>query len=206
MAEQSAKLQVSELDYSSIKSNLIAFLKSQSEFSNFDFAGSGLDVIMDLLSYNTYYNSFYLNMLANEMFLDTAELRNSVVQKAKQIGYTPRSVQGTKAVVSLEIVPNDNATTMIVEKDKRFASTINDQKYIFTTANSYPGILDATGKFTINDVQLNQGIRIIHKYKVDYDNKEQQFILPNTNTDITTLSVVVKSSPTSTETHTYQKI
>ena len=206
MAEQSAKLQVSELDYSSIKANLIAFLKSQSEFTNFDFAGSGLDVIMDLLSYNTYYNSFYLNMLANEMFLDTAELRNSVVQKAKQIGYTPRSVQGTKAIVSLEIVPNDNATTMIVEKDKRFASTINDQKYIFTTANSYPGILDATGKFTINDVQLNQGIRIIHKYKVDYDNKEQQFILPNTNTDITTLSVVVKSSPTSTETHTYQKI
>jgi len=206
VAEQSAKLQVSELDYSSIKANLIAFLKSQSEFTNFDFAGSGLDVIMDLLSYNTYYNSFYLNMLANEMFLDTAELRNSVVQKAKQIGYTPRSVQGTKAVVSLEIVPNDNATTMIVEKDKRFASTINDQKYIFTTANSYPGILDATGKFTINDVQLNQGIRIIHKYKVDYDNKEQQFILPNTNTDITTLSVVVKSSPTSTETHTYQKI
>ena len=206
MAEQSAKLQVSELDYRSIKSNLIAFLKSQSEFSNFDFAGSGLDVIMDLLSYNTYYNSFYLNMLANEMFLDTAELRNSVVQKAKQIGYTPRSVQGTKAIVSLDIVPSDSATTMIVEKDKRFSSTINEQKYIFTTADSYAGILDATGKFTINDVQLNQGVRITHKYKVDYNNKEQQFILPNTNTDITTLSVVVKASSSSTETHAYQLI
>ena len=206
MAEQSAKLQVSELDYRSIKSNLIAFLKSQSEFSNFDFAGSGLDVIMDLLSYNTYYNSFYLNMLANEMFLDTAELRNSVVQKAKQIGYTPRSVQGTKAIVSLDIVPSDEATTMIVEKDKRFSSTINEQKYIFTTADSYAGILDATGKFTINDVQLNQGVRITHKYKVDYNNKEQQFILPNTNTDITTLSVVVKTSSSSTETHAYQLI
>ena len=118
MAEQTSKLQVSELDYSSIKTNLVTFLKSQSEFTNFDFAGSGLDVIMDLLSYNTYYNSFYLNMLANEMFLDTAELRNSVVQKAKQIGYTPRSVQGTKAVVQLTITPNDAATTMIVEKDK----------------------------------------------------------------------------------------
>tara|TARA_B100000949_G_scaffold232972_1_gene248406 strand:+ start:518 stop:2404 length:1887 start_codon:yes stop_codon:yes gene_type:complete len=206
VAEQSAKLQVSELDYIGIKSNLVAFLKSQSEFSNFDFAGSGLDVIMDLLSYNTYYNSFYLNMLANEMFLDTAELRNSVVAKAKQIGYTPRSVQGTKAIVSLDIVPNDSATTMIVEKDKRFSSTINDQKYIFTTADSYAGILDATGKFTIDDVQLNQGVRITHKYKVDYNNKEQQFILPNSNTDVTTLSVVVKSSPSSTETHTYQLI
>mgnify|MGYP001342747119 FL=1 len=206
MAEQSAKLQVSELDYKSIKSNLIAFLKSQSEFTNFDFAGSGLDVIMDLLSYNTYYNSFYLNMLANEMFLDTAELRNSVVQKAKQIGYTPRSVQGTKAIVKLDIIPNDESTTMIVEKDKRFATTINEQKYIFTTATSYSGILDDTGKFTIPEVQLNQGIRLTHKYKVDYNNKEQQFILPNTNTDITTLSVTVKTSPSSTEIHTYQKI
>lgn len=206
MPEQSAKLQVSELDFTSIKSNLIAFLKSQSEFSNFDFAGSGLDVIMDLLSYNTYYNSFYLNMLANEMFLDTAELRNSVVQKAKQLGYTPRSVQGTKAIVTLEIVPSDSSTTIIVEKDKRFSSTIDEQKYIFTTANSYAGILDDTGKFTIDDVQLNQGIRLTHKYKVDYNNKEQQYILPNTNTDITTLSVIVKSSPTSTETHAYQLI
>ncbi len=206
MAEQSAKLQVSELDYKSIKSNLIAFLKSQSEFTNFDFAGSGLDVIMDLLSYNTYYNSFYLNMLANEMFLDTAELRNSVVQKAKQIGYTPRSVQGTKAIVKLDIIPSDEATTMIVEKDKRFATTINEQKYIFTTATSYSGILDDTGKFTIPEVQLNQGIRLTHKYKVDYNNKEQQFILPNTNTDITTLSVTVKTSPASTDIHTYQKI
>lgn len=206
MPEQSAKLQVSELDYSSIKSNLVAFLKSQSEFSNFDFAGSGLDVIMDLLSYNTYYNSFYLNMLANEMFLDTAELRNSVVQKAKQLGYTPRSVQGTKAIVQLEIIPSDSATSMIVEKDKRFSTTIDEQKYIFTTANSYSGILDDSGKFTIRDVQLNQGIRLTHKYKVDYNNKEQQFILPNTNTDVTTLSVVIKSSPTSTETHSYQLI
>ena len=127
MAEQASKLRVSELDYASIKSNLVAFLKSQSEFANFDFAGSGLDVIMDLLSYNTYYNSFYLNMLANEMFLDTAELRNSVVQRAKQIGYTPRSVRGTRAIVQLTIMPNDNATTMIVEKNKRFSSTINEQ-------------------------------------------------------------------------------
>ena len=206
MPEQSAKLQVSELDYRSIKSNLIAFLKSQSEFTNFDFAGSGLDVIMDLLSYNTYYNSFYLNMLANEMFLDTAELRNSVVQKAKMIGYTPRSVQGTKAIVQLEIVPSDSSTSMIVEKDKRFSSTIDDQRYMFTTADSYGAILDATGKFTINDVQLNQGVRITHKYKVDYNNKEQQFILPNTNTDITTLSVIVKSSSSATETHAYQLI
>ena len=206
MAELASKLRVSELEYASIKSNLIAFLKSQSEFANFDFAGSGLDVIMDLLSYNTYYNSFYLNMLANEMFLDTAELRNSVVQRAKQIGYTPRSVQGTKAIVQLTVSPDNNATTMIVEKDKRFSATIDEQKYIFTTADSYAGVIDNTGRFVIPNVQLNQGVRLVHKYTVDSSNKEQQFILPNTNTDVSTLSVTVKTSSASTETHTYQKI
>ena len=173
MATDVAKLNVSELDMPAIKSNMIAFLKSQSEFANFDFAGSGLDVIMDMLAYNTYYNSFYLIMLANEMFLDTAELRNSVVQKAKQMGYTPRSVQGTKAIVTLQITPSDQATTMVVEKDKRFSATIDQDKYIFTTADSYNAIIGSNGRFTVPDVQLNQGIRLTHKYAVDYSNKEQ---------------------------------
>ena len=102
MATDVAKLNVSELDMPTIKANLIAYLKSQSEFANYDFAGSGIDVILDLLSYNTYYNSFYLNMISNEMFLETAELRNSVVQRAKQMGYTPASVQGSKAEVIFE--------------------------------------------------------------------------------------------------------
>jgi hypothetical protein len=206
MATDVAKLNVSELDMPAIKSNMIAFLKSQSEFANFDFAGSGLDVIMDMLAYNTYYNSFYLNMLANEMFLDTAELRNSVVQKAKQMGYTPRSVQGTKAIVTLQITPSDQATTMVVEKDKRFSATIDQDKYIFTTADSYNAIIGSNGRFTVPDVQLNQGIRLTHKYAVDYSNKEQKFLLPNPQTDVTTLEVTVKASPTSTIIDTYTKV
>jgi hypothetical protein len=206
MATDVAKLNVSELDMPAIKANMIAFLKSQSEFANFDFAGSGLDVIMDMLAYNTYYNSFYLNMVANEMFLDTAELRNSVVQKAKQMGYTPRSVQGTKAIVTLKITPNDAATTMVVEKDKRFSSIIDNNKYIFTTANSYNAIIGTDGRFTVKDVQLNQGIRLTHKYAVDYSNKEQKFLLPNPTTDVTTLSVTVKASPTATIIDTYSKV
>jgi hypothetical protein len=206
MATDVAKLNVSELDMPAIKANMIAFLKSQSEFANFDFGGSGLDVIMDMLAYNTYYNSFYLNMLANEMFLDTAELRNSVVQKAKQMGYTPRSVQGTKAFVTLNITPSDTATTMVVEKDKRFSSVIDGNKYIFTTANSYNAIIGTDGRFTVKDIQLNQGIRLTHKYAVDYSNHEQKFILPNPTTDVTTLSVTVKASPTATIIDTYSKV
>ena len=206
MATDVAKLNVSELDMPAIKANMIAFLKSQSEFANFDFAGSGMDVIMDMLSYNTYYNSFYLNMLANEMFLDTAELRNSVVQRAKQMGYTPRSVQGTKAIVTLQIIPNDTATTMVVEKDKRFSCVIDQNKYIFTTADSYNAIIGDDGRFTIQNVQLNQGIRLTHKYAVDYSNKEQKFLLPNPGTDMSTLEVTVKESPTATTIDTYTQV
>ena len=206
MAKDVAKLNVSELDMATIKSNLTAFLKSQSEFANYDFAGSGIDVILDLLSYNTYYNSFYLNMISNEMFLETAELRNSVVQRAKQMGYTPRSVQGTKAEVTLTVTPTDASTTMVVEKDKRFSTVIDQNKYIFTTATSYNSTIGADGRFTIPNVQLNQGARLTHKYIVNYANKEQKFILPNPGTDIDTLSVVVKESPTATETTTYTKV
>ena len=206
MATDVAKLNVSELDMPAIKANMIAFLKSQSEFANFDFAGSGMDVIMDMLSYNTYYNSFYLNMLANEMFLDTAELRNSVVQRAKQMGYTPRSVQGTKAIVTLQIIPNDTATTMVVEKDKRFSCVIDQNKYIFTTADSYNAIIGDDGRFTVQNVQLNQGIRLTHKYAVDYSNKEQKFLLPNPGTDMSTLEVTVKESPTATTIDTYTQV
>ena len=206
MATDVAKLNVSELDMSTIKANLIAYLKSQSEFANYDFAGSGIDVILDLLSYNTYYNSFYLNMISNEMFLETAELRNSVVQRAKQMGYTPASVQGSKAEVTLVVTPNDGSSSIVVEKDKRFTTVIDQNKYFFTTADSYNAVLGSDGRFTIPNVQLNQGVRLTHKYTVDYSNLEQKFILPNPGTDVSTLSVVVKESPEATETVTYQKV
>jgi hypothetical protein len=81
------RLQVTDLDFDTIKNNLKTFLRSQSEFSDYDFEGSGLSVLMDLLAYNTHYNAYYLNMVANESFLDTAVLRNSVVSHAKMLGY-----------------------------------------------------------------------------------------------------------------------
>ena len=87
----SSTLSVSELDFDNIKSSLQTYLEGQTEFSDYDFDSSTLSILLDLLSYNTYHNSFYLNMVANEMFLDSAQLRNSVVSRAKMLNYTPRS-------------------------------------------------------------------------------------------------------------------
>ena len=86
-----ARLQITELDFDQIKSNLKTYLQQQTEFSDYDFEGSGLSVLIDLLAYNTHYNAYYLNMVANEAFLDTALLRDSVVSHAKSLGYIPFS-------------------------------------------------------------------------------------------------------------------
>ena len=90
MADVSSKLTVSELDFDNIKSNLKNFLRDQNEFADYDFDASAMSVLLDVLSYNTHYNAFYLNMIVNEMFLDTASIRNSVVSRAKHLGYTPQ--------------------------------------------------------------------------------------------------------------------
>ena len=95
------KLNISELDFAKIKENLTGFLSSQAEFVGYNFKGSSFDVLLDVLSYNTHYNAFYANMVANEMFLDSATLRNSVVARAKHLGYLPRSAKGSKSIVTV---------------------------------------------------------------------------------------------------------
>ena len=134
MADVASKLQISELDFTTIKSNLKNFLSDQNEFSDHNFDGSAMSVLLDVLSYNTHYNAFYLNMVANEMFLDTASIRNSVVSRAKHLGYTPKSVLGSKAYVDVAVVPADTPSTIVLAKDTQFSSSINGIAYIFCSA------------------------------------------------------------------------
>ncbi len=113
MANPEAKLKVAELDFDAIKSNLKAFLKSQSEFNDYNFEGSGMSVLLDILSYNTHYMGYYLNMVSNEMFIDTAIKRGSVVSHAKLLGYVPRSRVAARAVVDLTITPVANDSIVL---------------------------------------------------------------------------------------------
>jgi hypothetical protein len=117
MSDVASKLKVSELDFDAIKTNLKNFLGDQNELADYNFDGSAMAVLMDLLAYNTHYNAFYLNMIVNEMFLDTASLRNPVVSRAKHLGYTPTSVRGAKAYVDLTITPANTPSTITVAKD-----------------------------------------------------------------------------------------
>src|ERR1039457_5955711 len=113
-SSNTSKLQISSLYFDDIKTNLIAFLQSQNTFSDYDFTGSGLNVLLDILAYNTHYQAFYLNMVANEMFLDTAVLRSTAVSHAKSLGYTPQSVISSAATVNVAITrSNTDSTTSL---------------------------------------------------------------------------------------------
>jgi hypothetical protein len=112
MATNTSKLSPTELDFDLIKAELKRYLKSQDEFTEYDFEGSAMNVLMDVLSYNTHMNAFMANMMANEMFLDSASIRTSVVSKAKEIGYVPRSVRTSKSNVNISV---DNKHSVITD-------------------------------------------------------------------------------------------
>ena len=203
MADVSSKLKVSELDFDTIKSNLKNFLSDQNEFADYDFDASAMSVLLDVLSYNTHYNAFYLNMIVNEMFLDTASIRNSVISRAKHLGYTPQSVRGAKAYVDLTITPADTPSTIIIAKDTQFASTVNGISYIFSTTGSTTVNVNANGVYTTANVEISQGVPLTHRYTANTENPDQRFILPNANTDTSTLTVRIQTSAENTNVYTY---
>ena len=203
MSDVNSKLRVSELDFDTIKDNLKNFLSDQNELRDYNFDGSAMSVLIDLLAYNTHYNAFYLNMVANEMFLDTASLRNSVVSRAKHLGYTPTSVRGAKAYVNLTITPANTPATIIIEKDTQFNATVNGISYIFCTSNSTTLNVNANGIYTTANVELAQGIPVTHRYTANSSDPDQRFTLPNGNTDTSSLTVQIQTSATNTNLYTY---
>ena len=196
------KLQIAELDFDTIKGNLKDYFTSQTEFTDHNFDGSAISVLLDILAYNTHYNAYYLNMLASESFLDSAQLRDSVVTKASMLGYTPRSARGAKANVNLTITPGDAPASITIDKFTQFTSTVNGTAYTFCTANSVV-ITPSSGVYSADTVELSQGIPLTFKYTVDTANTEQKFLLPNENTDTDTLTVTIQESSSDTNTSVY---
>jgi hypothetical protein len=199
MANVDAKLKVAELDFDRIKENLRSYLKSQSEFSDYNFEGSGMSVLLDLLAYNTHYMGYYLNMVANEMFIDTALTRKSVVSHAKLLGYTPRSRVCARALVDLSITPvaNDANSAVVIPRFTRFVSETKDSvNYVFVTPSSRVARKNTTtGLITVENLELKEGLPTGLTFTYDQQtNPRQYFELPDTNIDTTTLQVAVQVS------------
>jgi len=192
----SQKIRVTELDFDSIKSNLKTFLQSQPEFSDYDFDGSALSVLLDVLAYNTHYMGYYLNMVGNEMFIDTAQLRESVVSHAKLLGYTPRSRVASQALinVSFEEVSGGSNSSMTLPRYTRFTSAPKDGKaYTFITVESEVASKNANGWFNFTSVPIKEGEPISYVFEYDASTNEKQvFELPDEGIDTTTIQVQVQ--------------
>jgi len=203
MASAEGKLNVSELDFQKIKDNLVGFMSNQDEFVGYNFKGSSFDVLLDILAYNTHYNAYYANMIANEMFLDSATLRNSVVARAKHLGYNPRSAKGSKALINMQITPAGTPAVISIAKNTQFSGDVDGVSYVWCTSNSHSVNINANGVYTVSAVELTQGVPVTHRYTANTGDKDQKFILPNANVDTDTLSVTIQTSSTDTSSAVY---
>jgi hypothetical protein len=190
----SNKLEVSDFDFDNIKLNLKKFLQSQAEFSDYNFEGSGFSVLLDVLAYNTHYLGFNANMLANEMYLDSADIRKNIVSIAKMLGYTPASV--TAPVANITVQVNDAAgSTLTMIKGTPFTTSVNGTTYQYITNEDYT-ISPSSGLYKFENVNVYEGTLVTYRYTVDSTDTDQKFIIPSNTTDMTTLSVTVQNSAT----------
>lgn len=201
------RLRVTELDFDQIKNNLKLFLKQQSEFQDYDFDGSGLSVLLDILAYNTHYNAYYLNMVANEAFLDTALLRDSVVSHAKTLGYTPFSRRSPVARIDVKIPSSNTATsTLTIPKGFAFLSNQIDSKpYKFIVLKEQIAT-KANSEFIFRNLDIYEGQLINYNFVHDVStNPKQIFLLPDDNIDTTTIKVSVSPAVGNTQLTVFNK-
>ena len=195
------KLEISELDFDSIKANLKSFLSQQDEFTDYNFEGSGMSVLLDILAYNTHYLGFNANMLANEMFLDSADLRASVVSLAKAVGYTPSSSSSALANINVTVNgPGTSSLTMI--RGTKFTSTVNETSYSFVN-NADVTIIPANGVYTFSNLDIYEGTYLNYKYTTNTSDNDQRYIIPNDDVDTNTLTVKVQNSASDSITNVY---
>ena len=199
----SNKLTVSDLDFTQIKSNLKIFLQNQSGFQDYDFEGSGFAILIDLLAYNTHYLGFNANMLANEMYLDSADVRKNIVSLAKMLGYTPTSAKAPTATINIR-VNNATGTSITMAKGTAFTTTVDGTSYQFITNASHT-IAPTNGIYQFSNISISEGTLVTFNYTVDSTDPDQRFIIPSANADTSTLKVSVQNSVSDTTTTTYTK-
>ena len=190
MATTDKRVSVTELDFDDIKTNLKTFMRNQNEFTDYDFEGSGINALLDVLAYNTHYLAMNVNMAANEMFLDSASIRSTVVSHAKTLGYTPSSARAPSATVNVTLNNFGALTTATIPSNTVFTSTIDDVSYQFRTIAEFTATV-TNGVLSFSNIPIYEGTMVKNRYVVDTKNVDQKFKLTNNRADTTTLTVKV---------------
>jgi hypothetical protein len=191
-------LRVTELDFDAIKQNLKNYLSGQAQFTDYDFEGSGLSVLLDTLAYNTHYNSFYLNMAMNEIFIDSAVKRESIVSLSKMLNYIPKSRRAASATLSL-VVNNviGSPTSLVIERYTAFTTSIAGTSYTFYNLEPVT-ILPSGTTYSYDNLEVYEGTFVVNKFTVGATpGPAEKFIIPNRNVDTNTIRVTIQDNPTS---------
>lgn len=190
-----SSITLTSLDFDTNKAALKEYLKSQDRFKDYNFEGANLNVLLDVLSYNTFNNSFYLSMVSNEMFLDSAELRDSVVSHAKELNYTPRSFKSAEATIKLTVNTGDTTKrSLVIPKGFTFSSKMLNKTYTFSTNSNIVltdfVVNDSTLTFTSDAITISEGYYVTDNFTYS-GTGQQRFVISNKNIDTSSLSVTV---------------
>jgi len=191
------RLNVTEMDFDQIKSNLKTFLQSQTQLADYDYEGSAISTIIDVLAYNTFYNAFNANLNINEIFLDTAQVRNNVVSHAKSLGYVPRSTTSAFATINVIVNnPSGSPSSLAMARGTTFQTKIDNKTYNYVNLAAQT-IVPVNGVYTFSNLQINQGTLRSQEYIVDNTDTSQKYEIPDTTIDTASLIVKVKTNAAS---------
>jgi len=198
------RIPTTDLDFDQIKKNLITFMSSQTELKDYNFEGSAMNVLMDILAYNTHYNALYKNLAVNEMFIDSASKRSSIVSRAKEIGYIPSSVKASTAYIKIVVTLPSNGVkpaTLLLPAKSTFSTTFDGTSYVFSTTQDIITAINVDGtSYTFDNVQIKEGTPLQFKYTAA---EGQRYLVPNMDVDLSTLTVRVQDSATSAQFTTF---
>ena len=198
-----SNLRLTGLDFDELRSNFKNYLETQEEFTDYDSTGSAFSVLLDVLSYNTHINSFYLNMIANEMFIDTAIKRNSLMSLSKMLGYLPKSRKSSYANVTISVTPTDNPSNITIAKNTRFKSEINGITFTFVTDRSYSAVANGNSTVTLSNIKLVQGEPLTFRYTANTSDHSIKYKIPNRGIDTDSITVNLQESEENTTQSSY---
>ena len=187
--------QVANLDFEDIKSALKDYLRATSDFTDYDFEGSAMSALIDTLAYNTYYTAFNANLVVNELFIDSATLRDNVVAIAKQLGYRPKGITSPTAYISFNVSYGTSTTDteLLLKKGTGFISSFDNNIYQYITLEDVTGQV-VNNVATFDNVEVREGTQILNTFTVNTSLKSQRFVLDNQNIDTNTIRVKVYPS------------
>lgn len=191
-----------EADFNDIKASLKQFLESQSEFQDYNFDGSGLSILLELLAFNTHYSAFYANMLANEMFLDSASIRDSVVSHAKHIDFVPTSKTSSRATLDITFSPTNSPSSIELANGTKWTTSIDNKSYTFQTIAPIT-VTPVNGLYNALNVDIYEGTALKKEFTVDSTDLNQRFILPNKNVDTSHIIITIQNSSSDSTTRVF---